>query len=218
MKKFFFMVMALGLVVTSVATAQEHPAEGFHQPEPMRWSPFSPSRIEVAGHDGRTVSRDAPAPFVGPLFNFGLLLVLGYMALTRSINPALTARREAIEAELATAKRLHDEAQALHSEYASRAENLAAELDALKAEFVRAGEAERDKIIAEAKAQAERLRADGVRSLEHEAAAMRDDLRRDAVLAAAEAAERVVRAAITPADQTRLADDFMNGLEKEARA
>lgn len=217
-------LVALSLTLGGAALAQEHGAPegehaagGFHQPEPMRWSPFTPSRVTVTEH-GRTLERDAPAPFIGPLVNFGILLVLGYMALTRSINPALSARREAVETEIATAKRMREEAEAMHREYAERAENLSTELEALKAEFVRAGEAERERIIADARAQAERIREDGARSVEHEVAALRESLRREAVAAAAEAAERAVRAAITPQDQVRLADDFMNSLETEARA
>ncbi len=217
-------LVALSLTVGGAALAQEHgdnagehAAGGFHRPGPMRWVPGTPDTVTV-NEGGREVTRPAPAPFIGPLVNFGILLVLGYMALTRSINPALAARREAVETEISTAKRMREEAEAMHREYAERAENLASELEALKAEFVRAGEAERDRIIADAKAQAERVREDGARSIEHEVAALRESLRREAVAAAAEAAEKAVRAAITPQDQARLADDFMNSLETEARA
>jgi F0F1-type ATP synthase membrane subunit b/b' len=48
-----------------------------------------------------------------------VLLVLGYMAVRRVVNPGLAARRAAVETEIAEAKRLHDEAAALHQEYTS---------------------------------------------------------------------------------------------------
>lgn len=190
---------------------------GFHQPGPINW--FNPSpHAEVEVHNGVETRRPGPPPFVGPIINFLILLGIGYMALRRSINPALASRRAAVEAELGEASRLRTEAEALHTEYTERLAGLEAEMERLKGEFVRAGEAERDRIVAEAKAKAERMRQDGAETLAQELKSMREDLRREAVLAAAAAAEETVRASINAADQTRLADEFVTGLEAHVRA
>lgn len=187
--------------------------EGFHQPSAMNW--FNPSPpAEVTVHDGHELSQPGPPPFVGPLINFGILVVLGYMAVRRSINPALAARRAAIETELAEASRLRAEAEAMNQEFTAKLAGLDADVERLKAEFTRAGEIERDRIVAEAKAKAERMREDGVRMVQSELNVLRETLRQEAVLAAATAAEETVRKSINAADQSRLADDFLASLER----
>lgn len=155
--------------------------------------------------------------FIGPVINFALLLVLGYMALRRSINPALAARRAAIETEIAEAQRMHTEAEAMHQEYVDKLAQLSDEIAAMRADFVRAGEAERDRIIAEAREKGERMRADARASLDQEVKSLRDELHREAALAAAAAAEETVRRTISAADHGRLADDYIQGLEREAQ-
>jgi len=135
------------------------------------------------------------------------------MAVTRSINPSLLARRASVESEIAEAKRLHDEAQAMHSEMTSKLGSLDAEIATLKAQFTAAGEAERDRIVAEAKARVERMRADGTATIEQELKNLREDLRREAIIAATAAAEATVRSSIGADDQRRLADEYLAGLE-----
>lgn len=190
------------------------PVEGFSAPH----APFNVATVpapQVTGANGQPTQ--GPPAFVGPLFNFAILLVIGYMALRRSINPSLAARRAAIETEIAEARRMHTEAESMHREYADKLAQLDDEISRMKGEFVRAGEAERDRIVAEAQAKAERMRDEARASIEQELKALRDELRREAVLAAASAAEETVRRTITAADQTRLADDYVTSLERQAQ-
>ncbi len=196
----------------------EHGAHaGFHQPGPINWvNPSPPDEIER--HHGVEVRRHGPPPFIGPIINFLILLGLGYMALRRAINPALASRRAAVEAELTEASRLRTEATALHAEYTARLAGLEAEVDRITREFVQAGESERDRIVAEAQLKIARLRQDGVDTLAQELKALREDLRRQAVLAAATVAEETVRKSINAADQTRLADEFVAGIEAHIQA
>lgn len=214
--------LALALA-SSAAWAQEHGENtgqaqehgGFHAPA-VPFNLANPSAPPVQ-EGGREVK--APPPFLfGPVLNFAVLVVLGYMAVRRVVNPGLAARRAAVETEIAEAKRLHDEASALHQEYASRLEGLQEEVAALKADLVKQGEAERDRIIAEAQARGERMRVEGTQAIEQEMRALRDDLRREAVVAAVAAAEEAVRKGITAADQVRLVDDFVAAIEAEAKA
>jgi F0F1-type ATP synthase membrane subunit b/b' len=59
------------------------------------------------------------------------------------------------------------------------------------------------------------MRAEGTQVIEQELRALREELRRDTVLAAVTAAEEAVRKNITAADQSRLVDDFVQSLERE---
>lgn len=212
-------LLAAAMATGSAAYAQEHGeghegghAGGFHMPDGINWTGVGGTVTHTNEH-GQEVTTPRPPPFVGPLINFGILLVLGYMAVTRSINPSLQARRAAMESEIAEAKRLHDEAQSMHDEVSAKLNALDAEIETLKSQFVKAGEAERDRIVAEAHARVERMRAEGSNAIETEMKALREELRREAVIAAAAAAEATVRSGINADDQRRLADEYLAGLE-----
>lgn len=218
MKRVRSMIFALAVAALSLpALAQEgHHAQpgGFSAPPvPFNMTSY-PAPTVTDAHGNQTKGATA---FIGPVINFVLLMVLGYMALRRSINPALAARRAAIETEIAEAQRMHTEAESMHQEYADKLARLDEEISRLKADFTRAGEAERDRIVAEAREKAERMRADARASIEQEVKTLRDELHREAVLAAVTAAEETVRKTITTADHARLADDYIQSLDAEAQ-
>lgn len=218
MKRVRSMIFALAVAALSLpALAQEgHHAQpgGFSAPPvPFNMTSY-PAPTVTDAHGNQTKGATA---FIGPVINFVLLMVLGYMALRRSINPALAARRAAIETEIAEAQRMHTEAESMHQEYADKIARLDDEIARLKADFTRAGEAERDRIVAEAREKAERMRADARASIEQEVKSLRDELHREAVLAAVAAAEDTVRKTITAADHGRLADDYIQSLDAEAQ-
>ena len=210
MKRWFGVtLLAAAMAMGTAAFAQEHGGGaahegGFHMPDAINWTGVGGEVVHTDEH-GREVRSPRPPPFVGPIVNFAILLVLGYMAVTRSINPSLMARRASVESEIAEAKRLHDEAQAMHAEVTSKLGSLDAEIATLKAQFTAAGEAERDRIVAEARARVERMRADGTATIEQEMKNLREDLRREAIIAATAAAEATVRSSIGADDQRRLA-------------
>lgn len=217
MKRWFGLtLLAAAMAMGTAAFAQEHGATphegGFHMPDAINWTGVGGEVVHMDEH-GREVRSPRPPPFVGPIVNFAILLVLGYMAVTRSINPSLMARRASVESEIAEARRLHDEAQAMHAEVTSKLGSLDAEIATLKAQFTAAGEAERDRIVAEARARVERMRADGTATIEQEMKNLREDLRREAIIAATAAAEATVRSSIGADDQRRLADEYLAGLE-----
>lgn len=197
--------------------SQEHePTQGGFRAPSVPFNLANPSAPPVQ-EGGREVK--APPPFLfGPVLNFAVLMVIVYMGIRRVVNPSLAARRAAVETEIAEAKRLCDEAAAMHKEYTARLEGLEEEIAALRADLVKQGEAERDRIIAEAQARAERMRVEGVQAIEQEMRALREDLRREAVLAAVSAAEEAIRKNVSAADQVRLVDDFIAALELEAKA
>jgi F-type H+-transporting ATPase subunit b len=149
--------------------------------------------------------------------NFLILLAIGYWAVKNQVNPGLAARRAAVETEIAEAKRLFDSAQAMHNEYTERLGNLKTELATLRTDLVKQGEAERDRLIADAHTQAERMRAEGTQMIEQEMRSLSDDLRREAMLAAVQTAEQTVKKNVTAADQHRLVDDLIQALESEAK-
>jgi F-type H+-transporting ATPase subunit b len=195
------------------AATHEHTDEhgGAHGPGAINWTEFGGTRT-----DGHGETQPNPPPFVASLFNFLLLLGILFWAVTRKVNPALSDRRTAIQAEMDEAKRLRTEAEEMHREYSERLGRMESEFAALRAEFIQAGETESARIIAEAKTRAERMQRDGELTIQQEIRQLRSDLLREAVEAASSSAEQTVRSSINAGDQGRLADDYLAHLEKDA--
>lgn len=99
---------------------------------------------------------------------------------------------------MAEAARLKAEAEAKQREFQSRLERLDDELDAIRTDMVKAGEAERDRIVAEAEKKASRIRKDAD-FIAQRFKQLREDLTKEAVESAMVAAEAVLREKATPA-------------------
>jgi len=84
--------------------------------------------------------------------------------------------------------------------------------------MIDAGVAERDRIIADAQSKAERMRKDAQFLIDQQMKQLRIDLTREAVTAAVDAAEKVLREKASPADQERLAREYLQRLGKGGAA
>lgn len=193
----------------------EHGAHGAHGashgPEEINWSTFGGTRRDHAG-----VTKPNPPPFAATLINFALLAAILIFAVKRAINPSLATRRAAIEAEISEAQRQLAEAEAQLREYKDKLEQSKDEFARLRDDLVKAGETEAQKILDEARAKADRMQSEGQALIEQEVRSLRADLIREAVDAAAKSAEQTVRSSVTAQDQARLADAFLDGLDKVA--
>lgn len=178
---------------------------------------------EQLGHGGHETSFwDLWTPsnyeLYGPIINFLflLLIVVGFGG--PALKKFLVARRQEIAEGLEEAQRLKKEAEAKYDEYAGRLERLDEEMERIRQEMVKAGEAERDRIVADAEAKAARLRRDTEFVIEQQMKQLREDLTQEAVRAAVDAAEKVLTEKITADDQQRLAKQYLGIVGKEVRA
>jgi len=152
----------------------------------------------------------------GSVLNFLILFGIFFWVIKTKVNPSLLAKREAMQAAMAEAARLKAEAEAKQREFQGRLERLDDELDAIRADMVKAGESERDRIVAEAEKKASRIRKDAEFVIAQRFKQLRDELTKEAVESAMIAAESVLRDKATPADQTRLADVYLARLNEVA--
>lgn len=150
--------------------------------------------------------------------NFVLLLWILVRLARKPLSSYLVDRRNQIEQDMAEAARLKKEAEARHAEYESRLKALDKEIAALRQEMIDAGVAERDRIIADAQAKAERMRKDAQFLIDQQMKQLRIDLTREAVTAAVAAAEEQLRAQASPQDQERIARDYLTRLTKGGAA
>ena len=174
---------------------------------------------QAAGHDdghgeltfsSLIKSRD----FQGTMINFLVLVGLIVWVIRKKGNPALAARRAEVEKELAEAKRLRDEAEKRHMETAMRLEKLDEEMVQIRGDMIKAGEAERDRIVAQAEEKAARLRKDASFLIEQQMKQLRKELTQQAASAAVVAAQELLRERTTDSDQDQLAEAYINRLDE----
>lgn len=144
--------------------------------------------------------------------NFTLLVIVLVRMGRQPLLTFLQARRDAIQTSLTEAARIKAEAEAKHRQYSERLNQLDRELASLRAEMIKAGEEERDRIVAEAEAKAARLRHDAEFIINQKLKQLRIDLTKEAVEAAISAAEALIQKQATPADQQRLAQEYLEHL------
>ena len=154
---------------------------------------------------------DTP-PYVAMLINFGILVAGYYLLGKKPIAAALQNRRDTISKDIDEANKMLGEAQARAKTYQVKLERLEEEVKTARAALVQAGEAERDRIVGDAEAKAERMRKDAEFLVDQELKQIRQDLWRETVEAAVGAAEELLKKRVTTADQERMAEDYLADL------
>jgi F-type H+-transporting ATPase subunit b len=175
----------------------EGPAEG-EELAPINWTEFD---------------KQTP-PFIATFINFGILAAGYYLLGKKPIAAGLQARRDAIAKEIEEAQRMKREAERRAKTYQAKLERLEDEVRLTREALVRAGEAERERIVAEAEAKAQRMRKDAEFLVEQELKQLRLEVWREAVDTAVTAAEELLKKRVTPADQERLAEEYLADLGK----
>jgi F-type H+-transporting ATPase subunit b len=203
-----------------------------HRPAPARGE-ASPARGETAeppppgGHVVETPGKEeaeAPPPinwtqfgtetppYIAMLVNFGILVAGYYLLGRKPIAAGLQSRRDRIAKEIEEAQKMRREAEARAKLYQGKLEKLEDEVRIAREGLVRAGEAERDRIVLDAEAKGERMRKDAQFLVEQELKQIRIDLQRETVETAIAAAEELLKKRVTLADQERLAEDYLSDL------
>jgi len=206
--------MAIGLGVAGPAAAQDaHGEEGVGEAGQEPGEGPEGGEGAEAEHAHMTWSAYVTSPrFIASSVNFLLLVFVIWLLARKKVPAYLKTRREQIEVGLAEAARLRGAAESKKREYEERLGNLQQEIERLRTEMIRAGEAERDRIVAEAEVKASRMRRETEFLIEQQMKQLRIDLTREAVDSAIAAAERVLSESTTAEDHQRLAKDYLSKL------
>lgn len=167
------------------------------------------ARAAEGGHGG-----DASAVF---WHAFNLLVLLGvivYFA-RAPITAFLSERRAQIEEGIESAGRELAEAERRLAECEQRAARLDQELEEIRRVVRQQAESERERLLAEARATAERIERDALAAAEQELRHARERLRAETVELAVKIAADTLRGQITDADRLRLVDDFVQRIEQQ---
>lgn len=168
------------------------------------------------GHEGHDTSINW-VEMSGSLVNFGIWLALLFFMLRKPLSEFLRNRRASVVEGMEEAKRVKEEAEAKYKEYSERIENLDAELERLREEMRRAGQEERERIVAAANEKAAKMRAEASFLVEQQMKQLRMDLTREAIEAAVRTAEELLTKQTSAADQERLANDYLATLKSSLK-
>jgi F-type H+-transporting ATPase subunit b len=156
--------------------------------------------------------RNEPPPYTASLINFAVLGLILYRFGRKPLTEALAKRKHTITADIDAATRLLEDAEARLEDYEEKLENIAATRTEMLADYASQAEAEKKQILAEAEERRARMQRDAELRVEQELAAVREELLREAVLAASAAAETLVRKQISRADHDRMAADYLKSV------
>lgn len=151
--------------------------------------------------------------FAVNLFNFAIFLgILVYFAGPK-IQGYFAERRHTLIANLDAARELREQAQAKLDEYGGRLAALDEERRALLAEYHAQGEREKERIIADAKRQVERMKSDAELILQQEVRRAVATIEQQAVDQALEMATTTVRERMDEKKQNVLVDRYVQELK-----
>ncbi|MCG8640700.1 MAG: ATP synthase F0 subunit B [Desulfobacterales bacterium] len=143
------------------------------------------------------------------LLNFSLLAFVIFLIGRKLLPPLLRSRAQGIADEIKTLEQKKADAEKTLAEYQAKFKNLDQESRQIVEDYTRQGEEAKARIIAEAKAQAEKLEASAKRNIEQEFKTAKMALQQEIVEKAIEKAEDVVKAAISSDDQDKLVDEYL---------
>ena len=167
---------------------------------------LAPAAAQAATEGGMTM--------VWEILNLALLIgVLVYFA-RKPVLTYLSERRDEIQGNLEGAEQLLQEAEGKLQEWSQRADQLDSEIESIRAAARKAAQQERDTIIAEARAIAERIRSSAGSVVDRELRAARESLREEVADLATGLASRILTEQVNDEDRLRLVDEFIHKVEQ----
>jgi ATP synthase F0 subunit b len=194
----------------AVAAPAGDPTEHFN------WTDIGYKGKDVAGGELDKGDEPMSPPMILMLVNFGIVLILIGWKVRPPVMRYVRKRHESIKHALDEAARLREEAKRKLDEYTEKVSEAEAEVDKMIKEIRADAEAEKKRIIADAEAQAKALTRDAEARIAAEIERARATLEREVIAVAIAAAEKMIRAQASTADQTRLIDTFISEVQSEA--
>ncbi|UPU38343.1 ATP synthase F0 subunit B [Geomonas paludis] len=149
--------------------------------------------------------------FMWRCIDFAALVAIAVWALKKAdVKGTLAARREGIEKTLQEAVAAKEAAEKKFAEYSQRLDQANQEIEVISANMKREGELEKERIIAEAKDAAARIKAQAEAAAAQEVLKAKDELRAEAARLAVELAEQKIKQNIAKGDQDKLVGDYIS--------
>ena len=147
--------------------------------------------------------------FAWRTFNFAVLAGLLYWLLAAKVKDFFSGRQDDIKKSLIEADLAKGEAKRKFAEYDGKLEKATAEIKEMEETIHLQGVAERERIIAEALRNAEKMKDDARKRIEQEMHRARHDLRAEAVHLSVLMAEEILRKQVTVTDNIGLVREYI---------
>ncbi len=141
--------------------------------------------------------------------NFAALVAILMATLRKPIANGLARRRQAIIEQFEELEARRQEAETKYREYEGKLAGIEAEVQHILDAAVAQGEAEKERIIAEAERAASDIKRQAEMAVQHELAEAKRQLLAEVAEAAAKAAEELVRKNLQAEDQVRLIKEYL---------
>ena len=163
----------------------------------------------AAGGGGHADAGALIKDFLWRSLNFAITLGILIYFVRKPAKNALRERSENIARDLDEAQKSREDAEAKFAEYDEKLNKAEAEIEQIAADLKKEGELERDKIIAAAKEQAEKIKQEAEKSAAFEVARARAELQQEAARLAVELAEELLKKNVNDKDQNNMVDEYM---------
>jgi F-type H+-transporting ATPase subunit b len=157
-----------------------------------------------------------PAPYGALLLNSAILYFVLFSLFKKPITEGLAKRKTTILRGMEEAARMKQEAEQQLAGYEAKLAGLDEDIARLQREMRSAGEAERARILAEARERRERMERDAHVLVEQELKAVRERLIRETLESALASAARKLKDQLGPAEQQALADRYLAEIKGNA--
>ena len=148
--------------------------------------------------------------FAWRMLDFGALLALVIWALKKAnVKGTLAARQADIQKALQEAAEAKDAAEKKFAEYSEKLAAANKEIDEIYASIRADGQAEKARIISEARVMADKVREQAIQTANQEVMKARNELRVEAARLAVELAEKSIKEKIVKDDQDRLVGEYL---------
>jgi F-type H+-transporting ATPase subunit b len=159
-----------------------------------------------------------PVPYAVLALNSFLLFGLLYAVGRKPVMEALKRRKARIMHGMEDAARMKVDAARRLAEYEEKLEGIEHEIERVRHEMRESAEAERARILREARERRQRMEREARLLIEQELKAAREMLYREAVAAAVDSAANALAVQVNAADQQRLARDYLSVVRDQGQS
>ena len=143
------------------------------------------------------------------VINFALLAGILYYFLSKPIANGLRGRQQSIKEQFSDLEERKSEAEKAYQSYEEKLASIDQEVSDIIQSAVAQGEAEKERIIAEANRAAEDIKRQAEMAVQHELAEAKLQLREEVANQAVIMAEELIRKNLQEADQVKLIEDYL---------
>lgn len=165
---------------------------------------YAASDAHGGGHANHWLTSDT-----WKVLNFTLLVIIGFLLLKKPAAQFFSSRKKNIADEINELEQKKAQAQKELASYQAKFKNLDQESKEIVDNYIKQGEEAKARIIAEAKAQAEKLEEMAKNTIEQEFKSAKASLQLEISEMAMERAEEIIKTSISAEDQDKLVDQYL---------